>query len=153
MRPVIVLLVVCRIAAGQPADVTVDVTIDRAVELYRVRNPRLAVQRAAIDVTAADLVEARIYPNPTINASASSTVHGTATSGDTLEQGGLEVPLLIGKRGARERAAEHRIATTRADVATSEADGTLEVRRRFVALLAAQERVGAMTAALDEVRK
>jgi cobalt-zinc-cadmium efflux system outer membrane protein len=148
---VVLALALTRTAAAQSVDP--DVTIDKAVELYRAHNPRLAATRAAVDVTAADLVDADIYPNPTIGASVSHTVHGTATSGDTLAQGELDIPLLVGKRGARGHAAEHRVATTRADVAQTEADGAREVRRRFVALLAAQERVTAMTAAADEARK
>jgi len=150
MKRLIVILAFVRSAAAQPAP---EVTIDQAVDMYRARNPRLVAARASIAVTAADLVDADLYPNPTIGVSASSTVHGTATSGDTLEQGELDIPLLIGKRGARATAAQHRVASTRAEVATGEAEGVREVRRRFVALLAAQERVAAMTTALDEARK
>lgn len=130
-----------------------DVTIDQAVTLYVERSPRVAAARATIDVTAADLVEARIYPNPSIALSTSGTVHGTPTSGETLEQGELDVPLLVGKRGYRVRAAERRVAAARAQVGVGEADGVREVRQRFVALLAAQERVVAMTLTVDETRK
>jgi cobalt-zinc-cadmium efflux system outer membrane protein len=141
------------VAHAQSADVAPDLTIDQAVAMYRARNPRLAAERAQVDVTAADLVDARIYPNPSIGLSTSATVHGISTSGDTLEQGELDVPLLIGKRSYRVRAAEHRIAQTRAEVATGEAEGVQAVRHKFVALLAAQERSTAMTAAVEEARK
>jgi cobalt-zinc-cadmium efflux system outer membrane protein len=143
------LVVLARVASAEPADVT----IDRAVALYREHNPRLAAARAGIDVTAADLVDADIYPNPTLAVEESVTVHGAQTNGDALEQAELDVPILVGKRGQRAETASRRVAATRAEVAVDAAAGVREVRRRFVALLAAQERVAALGIAVEDARR
>jgi cobalt-zinc-cadmium efflux system outer membrane protein len=147
----VVLAILCSsaIATAEPADVT----IDQAVALYRERSPRLAASRATIEVTAADLVDAEIYPNPSVAGSFSRTVQGTPTSGDSLAQAGVDLPLLVGKRGQRKETARRRIATTTAEVAASEAEGIHEVRRRFIVLLAAQERASALAATVEDARR
>ncbi|MGN6109287.1 MAG: TolC family protein, partial [Kofleriaceae bacterium] len=50
------------------------------------------------------------------------------------------------------RAAEARIASTRAELAAVQADAELGVRRRFVALQAAQQRTAALAGAVDDAR-
>jgi len=136
-------------AYAQPAEVTAD----QAVALYRERSLRLAASRAAIDVTAADLVDAKLYPNPTLSLSTTNIVQGQDTFGHSQETVGLDVPILIGgQRGHRERAADARIAAKRAEVDVDQAKAELEIRRRFLVLLAAQEKVTALAAALDDAR-
>ncbi|HEU4730477.1 MAG TPA: TolC family protein [Kofleriaceae bacterium] len=135
------------IAHAQPAEVTAD----QAVALYRERSPRLAASRAAIDVTAADRVDAGIYPNPTLSLGTTNIVQGQDTFGHSQENIGLDIPILIGgQRGQRARTADARIAAKRAEVEASQAQAELEIRRRFVALLAAQEKLAALGAALDD---
>jgi len=137
------------LAAAQPAEVTAD----QAVALYRERSPRLAASRAAVDVTAADLEDAKIYPNPTLSLSTTNTVHGEDTIGHSQEVVGLDIPILIGRqRGHRERAAQARIAAKRAEVDIDQAKAELEIRRRFNALLGAQQKVAALAAALDDAK-
>ncbi|HEY0993186.1 MAG TPA: hypothetical protein VGD80_39305, partial [Kofleriaceae bacterium] len=46
----------CGLAAGRAHTQPAEVTADQAIALYREHSPRLAARRAAIDVTAADLV-------------------------------------------------------------------------------------------------
>jgi cobalt-zinc-cadmium efflux system outer membrane protein len=140
-------------AAAEPSEVSPELTIDQAVALYKARSPKLAASRSTIEITAADLVDAQIYPNPSIGVSVSNTVHGTPTNGDSVVQGELDVPLLVGKRGQRSEAAHRRVATTTAEVAANQAEGVHEVRRRFVALLAAQEKVAAITAAVEDAHR
>lgn len=138
-----------RDARAQPAEVTAD----QAVALYREHSPRLAAQRAAIDVTAADLVEAQIYPNPTLSLSTTNLAQGQDTFGHSQETVGLDLPILIGhQRGHRERAAVARIAARRAEVDVDQARAEIEIRRRFVALLVVQERAAALASALDDTR-
>ena len=135
------------------ADAPADVTADQAVELYRQNSPRLVATRAQVDVTAADLVEAGIYPNPELTVSTTNIVQGQDTFGHSQELLQVDVPILIGgQRGHRRDAARARIATKRAEVAAGQAGAEIEIRRKFVALLAAQQRVVAFTAALDEVK-
>jgi cobalt-zinc-cadmium efflux system outer membrane protein len=145
------------VASAQPGagvpEVAAEVTADQAVALYRARSPRLEASRAAIDVTAADLLDARIYPNPTLSISTTNIAQGQDTFGHSQETVGLDVPILIGgQRGHRERAATARIAAKRAEVDVDQAKAELEIRRRFVALLAAQEKVAALATALDDTK-
>jgi cobalt-zinc-cadmium efflux system outer membrane protein len=137
------------VAAAQPAEVTAD----QAVALYRERSPRLAASRAAVDVTAADLEDAAIYPNPTLSVGTTNTVHGEDTIGHSQEVVGLDIPILIGRqRGHRERAARARITAKRAELDVDQAKAELEIRRRFNALLGAQHKVAALAGALDDAR-
>src|SRR5262249_58296012 len=57
-----------------------------------------------------------------------------------------------GQRGHRREAARARITTKRAEVAAGQGGAEIEIRRKFVALLAAQHRVTAFADALDEAK-
>jgi cobalt-zinc-cadmium efflux system outer membrane protein len=150
---IVAVLVAAAPAAAQPAPAPAEVTADQAVALYRARSPRLAASRAQVDVTAADLVDAGIYPNPTLSLNTTNIVQGQDTFGHSQELVGIDVPILIGgQRGHRSRAAEARIAARRAQVDADQAKAELEIRRRFVALAAAQGRVEALSAALEDAR-
>ncbi|HMG55174.1 MAG TPA: TolC family protein [Kofleriaceae bacterium] len=143
------------LAAAEPAapatEASDEVTADQAVALYRERSPRLAASRAAIDVTAADLVDAAIYPNPTLSLDTTNIVQGQDTFGHSQELAGIDVPILIGgQRGHRARAAEARIAARRAELQVDQARAEIEIRRRFLSLLAAQQRAAALATALDD---
>src|SRR6185436_16307319 len=106
-----------------------------------------------IDVTAADLVDARLHPNPTLSINTTNIVQGQDTFGHSQETVELDVPILIGgQRGHRERAAQARVAARRADLDVDQARAEIEIRRRVLALLAAQDRAGALSAALDDAR-
>jgi cobalt-zinc-cadmium efflux system outer membrane protein len=144
-------------AAAQPApearDLPAEVTADQAVALYRERSPRLAASRAGIEVTAADVVDAGIHPNPTLSLNTTNIVQGQDTFGHSQELVGLDVPILIGgQRGHRARAAEARVAARRAGVDADQAKAEIEIRRRFLALAAAQRKAAALATALDDAR-
>lgn len=140
-------------AGAAPGDPAPEVTADQAVALYRERSPRLAAGRAAIDVTAADRIDAAIHPNPTLTLNTTNIVQGQDTFGHSQELVGLDLPILIGgQRGHRARAAEARVAARRAEVDVDQARAELEIRRRFIALAAAQHRAAALAAALDDAR-
>ena len=146
-------LVVIAFGASRAQAAPSEVTADQAVALYREHSPRLAANRAAIDVTAADLEDAAIYPNPTLSLGTTNTVHGEDTIGHSQEAVGLDIPILIGRqRGHRERAAQARITAKRAELDVDQARAELEIRRRFNALLGAQHKVAALAAALDDAR-
>lgn len=148
---VIGIVMAARVAAA--GELPREVTADQAVALFRERSPRLAADRAAIEVTAADRVDAEIYPNSTLSLGTTNTVQGGDTIGHSQGSVGLEVPILIGRqRGHRARAAEARVAARRAEVEVDQAKAELEIRRRFLVLLAAQDKVGALGAALDDAR-
>jgi hypothetical protein len=55
------------------------VTIDELLQLLRERSPRLAAERAQIDVAAADLIAAEVLPNPSISYGSTNVVDGKKT--------------------------------------------------------------------------
>jgi cobalt-zinc-cadmium efflux system outer membrane protein len=149
------LLVVCciGITANAAPEPPADVTLDAALALYRARNPWLAAREATIDVARADLVDADVYPNPTLGLSAARTVRGSDTIGGTQPGAALDIPILIGRQRAhRSEAANRHVDATRAEVDAAGADGELEVRARFSALLVAQEQVAILDAAVRDAR-
>jgi len=148
---VLVVLAVARTAAAQQAPAEVDA--DQAVELYREHNARLVAARAAIEVTAADLVEARIHPNPEAGISVARVATGD-TAGPiyqyTLDLG---IPILIGgQRSHRAHAAAAHVAATRAEIGVDQGDAELAIREQFAKLLAAQERTAVLAEALADAR-
>ncbi|NVB80844.1 MAG: TolC family protein [Kofleriaceae bacterium] len=146
--PVLV-LVLASSASAAPADVS----IDQAIELYRQHSPRLAATQANIGVAQADLVDARIYPNPTLGLSAARTVSGTDTIGHTQPTLSLDVPILIGgQRGRRADAAKAHVDVARASAARDQGDAELEIRARFATLLAAQDRTSVLAGALADAK-
>ena len=147
MKAIVIVALLVAPAWAQPADVTAD----QAVALYREHSPRLTATRAQVDVTAADLVDAGIYPNPSIAVSTTNIVQGQDTFGHSQETLELDVPILIGgQRGHRKDAAGARVATKRAEVAAGQATAELDVRRKWLALLASQQKVAALATALDD---
>src|SRR5205823_2797154 len=78
------------------ADPPAEVTADQAIALYREHSPRRVAVHAQIDVTAADVVEAHIYPNPTLGIAHTHNVHGD-TAGPGQQYGvDVQIPLLLG---------------------------------------------------------
>jgi cobalt-zinc-cadmium efflux system outer membrane protein len=144
-------LVAC--AAAAYAEPAADVTADQAVALYRAHSARLLAVRAAVDVARADVVEARIHPNPTLGAASVRTVGGSDTIGGSQQTLSIDIPILIGRqRSRREAAARRHIDVARAQVELDQADAELDIRARFAALLAAQEQAAVLTGALADAR-
>ncbi len=134
-----------------------DVTADQAVALYRERNQHLAAATASIDVTAADLVDARLYPNPTLQVGSTNALIGNSDfrsnighSQETIE---VDIPILVGhQRARREDVAVAHVASARAAVDAERATGELGIRGKFVALQVAQLQATALAAALEDIR-
>lgn len=128
------------------------VTIDELLQLLRERSPRLAAERAQIDVAAADLIAAEVLPNPSISYGSTNVVDGkknTLFEGNLQQQGTIEIPLLIaGQRPARREAAQRGVSAAQARVQARYADLARQVWQFFVQILAGQEKVRA----LDEAR-
>lgn len=133
---------------------TAEVTMDQALDLYRQHNARLQAARAEVDVTAADIVEARIYPNPEAGITTTRTTLGDTAGPSMQYQLDLSVPILIGhQRGKREAAAVAHVAQTRTEVDAGQADAELEIQDRFETLLAAQEKTTLLATALADEKK
>lgn len=138
------------LADARPAD---EVSIDQALALFRARSPRLAAARTAVDVARADVVDARIHPNPELGLSTSRTAIGDTAGPGSQYMVDVSIPVLIGRqRSRRMAAATARVGAASAEVALIQADAELEIRSRFAALLAAQEQTSVLEAALADAR-
>ena len=130
-----------------------DVTLDQAIALYHQHDARLVAAHAKLDVTAADVIDARVYPNPELGLSTGGTLHGDTAGPDVQYGGELAIPLLVGRQRAhREHAARAHVEATRAEIVVAAADGELEVRARFAELVTAQDRTAVIGAALADAR-
>lgn len=135
------------------ADGTDAVTVDQALTMFRERSPRVAAANAAVGVAAADLVDATIYPNPEVGFSTARTATGDTAGPEGQYTLDLSIPILIGgQRGRRKSAANAHVAAARTEVAQAVGEAELEIRARFAALLAAQERTTVLESALADAR-
>jgi len=157
IRSVVLIMMLAASTANFPrvaraSDLPEDVTIDELLQLLRERSPRLAAERAQIDVAAADLIAAEVLPNPSINYESANMVGGkknTLFEGNLQQQGTIEIPLLIaGQRPARREAAQRGVSAAQARVQVRYADLAHQVWQFFVQILAGQGKVRT----LDEAR-
>ncbi|HEY4180190.1 MAG TPA: TolC family protein [Kofleriaceae bacterium] len=154
MRIFVVLAALLASAVTSAAPAPDTITADQAVALYRERSTRLQAAKADVDIAQADVIGARIYPNPSIGLSTTNTVGGTDTIGHSQETLSLDIPILIGhQRGKREAAAKAHVESARVSVEADAASVELEIRHRVVALQAAQEKTTALGVAADDARK
>lgn len=152
MRRLLVLCLACvaSVAHAQPG---AEVTVDQAIAAYREHSARRLADRAEIDVTEADVVDANVYPNPTLGVGTTRTLHGSDTIGRQQIAGSIDVPLLIGgQRQRRGEAARARVVAKRAEVAAGEGEAELAIRARFAALQAAQQRTTTLAAAVEDTQ-
>lgn len=146
-------VVACLTGSAAHAEPPAEVTAEQAIALYREHSPRLAAARAAVDVTAADVVEARIYPNPSVGFTSARTMAGTDTIGGSQHMLAIDVPILIGRqRARREAAAKKHVEATRAEVAVAQGEAELAIRARFAELAVAQDQTAVLTNALVDAR-
>jgi cobalt-zinc-cadmium efflux system outer membrane protein len=126
-----------------------DLTLSHALEILAQESPRTAAVRARIDGARADVVAAKVAPNPTLDYSGTRLRSGTNTGAAHIDEYGLEWPLLIfGQRGKRIKAAEGGVAAESARVDADLSERAHDLRTSFADLLAQQER----TRILEEAR-
>lgn len=119
-----------------------EVTVERVVEYARERAARTRALRSEGAVAEAEVATASVYPNPTVSYSVYGRVQGQSEAiNGTQHQVWVEQPILLGQDGHRRDAARGAAAARRAEVEASVFGVTIEARRRFLALLAAQENV------------
>lgn len=122
------------------------VTRDEVLTLVRERSPSLRSLVAEVDVVRAEEVQARLWPNPELRYVGYSRLFGTAQAING-QQHQVEVgfPLLIaGQTRTRRRAAEARTRAAEAQSCVVTTWVAREGASRFVALLAAQERLAVL---------
>jgi cobalt-zinc-cadmium efflux system outer membrane protein len=139
---------------AQTAPLPATVTIDDVLRLMNDRSPRMAADRASIDVAAADRITARTYPNPDISYGAVHLVSGLSTGAVTQHQIVFDQPLLLFKqRAARLGAADLNVTAEQGRVAETIAGRRLEVRQAFATLLSRQQQLAVIQDSLADLQR
>src|SRR5262245_335588 len=121
------------------------VTLDDVLRLFNDRSPRTLADRATVDITAADRISARTYPNPDVSYGAVHLVSGLSTGAVTQQQVVFDQPLLVFKqRQARLGAADLNVTAEQAHVDESLGARRRQVRQAFATLLSRQQQLGAV---------
>ena len=146
------LLFVTATAFAQPLPATV--RLEDVIRLLNERSPRTVADRASIDVTAADRITARTYPNPDISYGNVHLVTGLSTGAITQHQMVFDQPLLIFKqRQARLGAADLNVAAEQARVAQALSQRRLQVRQAFATLLSRQQQRSVIQDSLADLQR
>jgi len=143
-------MVVPAAAVALPAEVD----LPAVLALAREASPRLQIEREAVSAAEARRISAGALPNPRIAIGRSRPAGGSATMFDGRNQTdtSVEFPLLLaGQRRARVEAAERFIDAARARVRVGENQLAEEAAVAFVAILAVQERIDALTDSIERI--
>lgn len=129
-----------------------EVTLDRVVAYARERSARAQALRSEGAVADAEVDLAAVYPNPTVSYSVYGRAQGQSDAiNGSQHQLWVEQPVLLGHDRRRRDAARGAAVARRAEIDASVFDVTLEARRRFVALLAAQEVLALLQASREDL--
>ena len=135
--------------SSSPTDPDSELTLARALELAASVSPRTEAIRARRGEAKADVVAAKIAPNPSLDYAGSRLRTGTNTGASVVDTVGAEWPLLIfGQRGARVRAAKAGLVAADTHIEADLSARARDVRMAFDDLLSQQER----TCILEEAR-
>ena len=124
------------------APVATEMTFSEALAALHEANPRTEADRARVAAAQAEVVAAKVAPNPSLAYDGTRLSSGTNTGAADVDQWTLEWPVLIfGQRGARKEAAASGVRAAEADAAATFAERALALRKAFGSLWAQQERV------------
>ncbi|MFO0610559.1 MAG: TolC family protein [Polyangiales bacterium] len=156
MRPAYLGAVVWSVAAAASAQERAaparEVTVEQVTEFARGRAARTLAARSEARVAEAEVAAAAVYPNPTVSYGVYGRVQGQSDAiNGSQHQAWLEQPVLLGHDGRRREAARGAADARRAEAEAFAFEVAVEARRRFVALLAAQETAALLRAARAEL--
>lgn len=144
--------------AGYPSTETAvpPLTLDRALTLAEARHPELTAAQEEILAREAELGQAALRPNPTLELE----LENFAGSGEFSGVDGVETTLLLtqpielgDKRERRRQSAAIALERTRAEQGIVRADLTARTADRFLAVLAAQKRLLLTQSQVDLARR
>jgi cobalt-zinc-cadmium efflux system outer membrane protein len=121
-------------ASAASGEDTVPLGLDRIISMYIERNLELQAARYRLERTQADLIAARLRPNPGLSIAAENLRVSGPTEAARLNEFGAayyETIELGGKRAARERVAEATISAAEAKFADAMRQGMAEVRHLY----------------------
>jgi len=130
------------------------VTLDDVLRLFNDRSPRTLADRATVDITAADRVTARTYPNPDVSYGAVHLVSGLSTGAVTQQQVVFDQPLLLFRqRQARASAADLNVAAEQARIDETLSARRLQVRQAFATLLSRQQQLAVVQESVADLQR
>jgi len=139
-------------ATEQTVKLPETVTIQQLFDITRDISPRFETVRQRLELANAEIVAAKVLPNPRISYGRYDllTSKNTMFDGHVQEQVMLEVPILIsGQRGARVNDAEKRVAATEADIETEFIDIFHQVWLLYLQQLTDKERIAVLEDTVD----
>lgn len=130
------------------------ITLEAYLERVREHGPQLAQQRAESEVIRADLLEAKVLPNPSVEFETKQRARGA----DVVDGGEYEVvleqPLLLfGQRSSRIKLAELEVEAAELELEASRVELLNDARQAFVELLVAQEKVSLSEQVLEHAER
>lgn len=130
-----------------------EITIDEALRILHDESPRWAAERAQLGLAEADVIQAGLWSNPSLNYNLLQLAQGANTGAATTHQLTLELPLLLfGQRGKRLEAARAAQETMRAELAARFVERAREVHHAFVDLLGSQEKLRLLAESQQEIQ-
>ncbi|GAB6067811.1 hypothetical protein JCM13664_11300 [Methylothermus subterraneus] len=132
------------------------VTIAQLLAIARDRSPRYALLLQRLESARAEVVAARVLPNPRVSYGRYDLTsrRNTMFDGSTQEEVTVEVPLLLfGQRQARIEEAQKKLSATSAEIEAEFAALAYKLWRAFAKLLADQRRVALLEEAATEVER
>ena len=141
-------------AASAQTPLPSTVTLDDVLRLFNDRSPRTLADRATVDITAADRITARTYPNPDVSYGAVHLVSGLSTGAVTQHQVVFDEPLLLFKqRQARVGAADLNVTAEQSRVDETLSARRLQVRQAFATLLSRQQQLAVVHDSLADLQR
>jgi outer membrane protein, heavy metal efflux system len=141
-------------AASAQTPLPSTVTLDDVLRLFNDRSPRTLADRATVDITAADRITARTYPNPDVSYGAVHLVSGLSTGAVTQHQVLLDEPLLLFKqRQARVDAADLNVTAEQSRIDETLSARRLQVRQAFATLLSRQQQLAVVHDSLADLQR
>lgn len=124
--------------AEQPAQ---SMSLEAYLEQVRAHNPALARERAELEVARAELIEAKVLPNPSLGFETVQRAHGANTIDGAEYEITVEQPLeLFGQRSARRKMAELSVEAAELEFEAAFLEVASQARLAFAKLLLAQQK-------------
>ena len=141
------------VAIAADSERPTEITIEDALHILQTESPRWAAERAQLGLTEADLIQAALLSNPSVNYNVLQLAKGANTGAATTHQLTVEQPVpLFGQRSARIQAARAAQASAKADLAARFAERARELHHAFVELLGAQEKQRLLADSLNDLQ-
>jgi cobalt-zinc-cadmium efflux system outer membrane protein len=130
------------------------IALPQIFELLKDKSPRYKAYQSNVDVAKAEIVSARLLPNPVLNLAILYLNAGFNQNGVATYYANVTLPLLLaGQRRMRVKTANTGVKAAEADLAVDYHELAHEARELFVELQAEQARLAVLDEALADLAK